>query len=78
MLQVFYHIRACDPLQRRFYYAMMTRTQVYNVLLKCKIKSNKYLFRKRFKRNTYDCICSRIPARHWANRSVGMLETYPD
>ncbi|CAH0722825.1 unnamed protein product, partial [Brenthis ino] len=25
--QVFYHIRACDPLQRRFYLAMMTRTQ---------------------------------------------------
>ncbi|XP_052747526.1 uncharacterized protein LOC112052924 [Bicyclus anynana] len=26
--QVFYHIRACDPLQRRFYLAMMTRTKV--------------------------------------------------
>lgn len=39
MLQVFYHIRACDPLQRRFYYAMMTRTQVYHV------KSNKYISR---------------------------------
>ncbi|CAH2099643.1 unnamed protein product [Euphydryas editha] len=25
--QVFYHIQACDPLQRRFYYAMMTKTQ---------------------------------------------------
>ncbi|XP_061709548.1 uncharacterized protein LOC133519548 isoform X2 [Cydia pomonella] len=25
--QVFYHIRACDPLQRRFYLNMMTRTQ---------------------------------------------------
>ncbi|XP_034824147.1 uncharacterized protein [Maniola hyperantus] len=25
--QVFYHIRACDPLQRRFYLAMMTRTK---------------------------------------------------
>ncbi|XP_059049440.1 uncharacterized protein LOC131844543 [Achroia grisella] len=25
--QVFYHIRACDPLQRRFYLAMMTKTQ---------------------------------------------------
>ncbi|CAG4963574.1 unnamed protein product [Parnassius apollo] len=25
--QVFYHIHACDPLQRRFYLAMMTRTQ---------------------------------------------------
>ncbi|KAM3958241.1 uncharacterized protein ACR2FA_007684 [Aphomia sociella] len=25
--QVFYHTRACDPLQRRFYLAMMTKTQ---------------------------------------------------
>ncbi|KAJ8733864.1 hypothetical protein PYW07_014415 [Mythimna separata] len=25
--QIFYHIRACDPLQRRFYLAMMMRTQ---------------------------------------------------
>ncbi|XP_068629122.1 uncharacterized protein [Battus philenor] len=25
--QVFYHIRACDPLQRRFYLAMMTKSQ---------------------------------------------------
>ncbi|XP_063634151.1 uncharacterized protein LOC134804822 isoform X1 [Cydia splendana] len=25
--QVFYHIRACDPLQKRFYLNMMTRTQ---------------------------------------------------
>ncbi|KAL0849943.1 hypothetical protein ABMA28_011866 [Loxostege sticticalis] len=25
--EMFYHIKACDPLQRRFYYAMMTRTQ---------------------------------------------------
>ncbi|XP_028164464.1 uncharacterized protein LOC114355694 [Ostrinia furnacalis] len=25
--QLFYHIRACDPLQRRFYLAMMTKTQ---------------------------------------------------
>ncbi|KAJ8734950.1 hypothetical protein PYW08_014200 [Mythimna loreyi] len=25
--QLFYHIRACDPLQRRFYLAMMMRTQ---------------------------------------------------
>ncbi|XP_064076860.1 uncharacterized protein LOC113392612 [Vanessa tameamea] len=27
--QVFYHIRACDPLQRRFYYAMMSKTQAF-------------------------------------------------
>ncbi|CAK1548615.1 unnamed protein product [Leptosia nina] len=26
--QVFYHIHACDPLQRRFYLALMMRTQV--------------------------------------------------
>ncbi|XP_050673239.1 uncharacterized protein LOC126971126 [Leptidea sinapis] len=26
--QFFYHIRACDPLQRRFYLALMTQTQV--------------------------------------------------
>ncbi|OWR49710.1 hypothetical protein KGM_213954 [Danaus plexippus plexippus] len=25
--QVFYHIKSCDPLQRRFYLSMMTRTQ---------------------------------------------------